>query len=113
MAWTAEHRRAADRRGLRYPSDLTDGERTLVAPLIRGAKRGSQPRTVNARDGSSHCCRSQVCASAWPWAAARCIQATASLRFQASPRPSIHYPEEEAGIGLPLRQPWAAQSTRS
>ena len=26
MAWTAEHRRAADRRGLRYPSDLADTE---------------------------------------------------------------------------------------
>ena len=26
MAWTAEHRRAADRPGLRYPSDLTDDE---------------------------------------------------------------------------------------
>jgi hypothetical protein len=24
MAWTAEHRRAADRRGLRYPSDLRE-----------------------------------------------------------------------------------------
>jgi hypothetical protein len=34
MVWTAEHRRAADRRGLRYPSDLTDAEWALVAPLI-------------------------------------------------------------------------------
>ena len=24
--WTLEHRRAADRRGLRYPSDLSDAE---------------------------------------------------------------------------------------
>jgi transposase len=46
MAWTAEHRRAADRRGLRYPSDLTDAEWALVAPLIRPAKRGGRPRTV-------------------------------------------------------------------
>ncbi|MDB5315548.1 MAG: hypothetical protein JWO24_1392, partial [Rhodospirillales bacterium] len=32
MTWTAEHRRAADRRGLRYPSDLTQGEWAVVAP---------------------------------------------------------------------------------
>ena len=50
MAWTAEHRRAADRRGLRYPSDLTDDEWALVAPLIRGAKRGGGPRTVDVRE---------------------------------------------------------------
>jgi transposase len=50
MAWTAEHRRAADRSGLRYPSDLTDAEWALVAPLIRPAKRGGRPRTVNVRE---------------------------------------------------------------
>lgn len=50
MAWTAEHRRAADRRGLRYPSDLTDAEWSLAAPLIRPAKRGGRPRTVDVRE---------------------------------------------------------------
>jgi transposase len=50
MAWTAEHRRAADRRGLRYPSDLTDAEWALVAPLIRPAKHGGRPRTVDVRE---------------------------------------------------------------
>ena len=48
--WKPEHRRAADRRGLRYPSDLTDAEWTLVAPLIRPAKRGGRPRRVNVRE---------------------------------------------------------------
>ena len=33
--WNPEHRRAADRRGLRYPSDLTDAEWMLVELLIR------------------------------------------------------------------------------
>jgi hypothetical protein len=33
--WTAEHRRVAVRRGLRYPSDLTDGEWALIEPMIR------------------------------------------------------------------------------
>jgi transposase len=37
-------------RGLRYPSDLTDAEWALVAPLIRPAKRGGRPRTVNVRE---------------------------------------------------------------
>jgi hypothetical protein len=47
MAWTVEHRRAADRRGLRDP---TDAEWALVAPLIRPAKRGGRPRTVVVRE---------------------------------------------------------------
>ena len=48
--WTPEHRRAADRRGLRYPSDLTDAEWALVEPLIPPAKRGGRPRDVNVRE---------------------------------------------------------------
>ena len=48
--WNPEHRAAADRRGLRYPSDLTDAEWALVAPLIRPAKRGGRPRSVNVRE---------------------------------------------------------------
>jgi transposase len=48
--WKPEHRRAADRRGLRYPSDLTDAEWALVKPLIRPAKRGGRPRTVDVRE---------------------------------------------------------------
>jgi transposase len=50
MAWTAEHRRAANRRGLRYPSDLTDAEWALVVPLIHPGKRGGRPRTVDVRE---------------------------------------------------------------
>jgi len=48
--WTPEHRRAADRRGLRYPSDLSDAEWALVAPLIPPAKRGGRPRDVSVRE---------------------------------------------------------------
>lgn len=48
--WKPEHRLAADRRGLRCPSDLTDAEWALVAPLIRPAKRGGRPRTVDVRE---------------------------------------------------------------
>jgi transposase len=48
--WKPEHRVAADRRGLRYPSDLTDAEWALAAPLIRPAKRGGRPRTVDVRE---------------------------------------------------------------
>src|SRR3954466_12025416 len=48
--WKPEPRATADRRGLRYESDLTDAEWTLVAPLIRPAKRGGRPRTVNVRE---------------------------------------------------------------
>ena len=48
--WKPEHRAAADRRGLRYESDLTDGEWALVGSLIPPAKRGGRPRTVNVRE---------------------------------------------------------------
>lgn len=48
--WKPEHRAAADRRGLRYPSDLTDAEWALVAPLIPPAKRGGRPRTIVVRE---------------------------------------------------------------
>jgi transposase len=48
--WKPEHRRAADRRGLHYDSDLVDVKWALVELLIRPAKRGGRPRTVNIRE---------------------------------------------------------------
>jgi transposase len=48
--WKPEHRVAADRKGLRYPSGLADAEWALVEPLIPPAKRGGRPRTVNLRE---------------------------------------------------------------
>lgn len=48
--WTFDHRRAADRRGLRYASDLSDAEWAVVEPLIPPAKRGGRPRDVNVRE---------------------------------------------------------------
>ena len=48
--WTKEHRQAHDRRGLRYPSDLSDAEWAVVAPLIPQAKRGGRPRDVDMRE---------------------------------------------------------------
>ena len=47
--WTAENRACYDRSRLRYPSDLTDAEWALVAPLIPLAKRGGNKRTVDMR----------------------------------------------------------------
>jgi transposase len=48
--WTPDHRRAANRRGLRYPSDWTDAEWALVEPLIPPATRGGRRRTVDVRE---------------------------------------------------------------
>ena len=48
--WKPEHRCAADRLGLRYPSDLTDAEWTLVGPMIPPARRGGRSRDVNVRE---------------------------------------------------------------
>src|ERR1700735_3768416 len=48
--WKPEHRRAADRSGLRYPSDLSDAEWLIVEPMIPPAKRGGRRRSVNVRE---------------------------------------------------------------
>ena len=48
--WTHENRRRYDRSTLRYPSDLTDEEWALIAPVIPPAKRGGGKRTVSIRE---------------------------------------------------------------
>src|SRR6266849_11201961 len=48
--WKPEHRRGAERRGLRYPSDLTDAEWALIEPAIPPAKHGGRHREVNVRE---------------------------------------------------------------
>lgn len=48
--WTTETRPRYDRKGLRYPSDLTDEEWGYVEPLIPPAKRGGRKRAVNVRE---------------------------------------------------------------
>jgi transposase len=42
-------RAAADRRGHRYPSDLTDAEYAVVEPKIPPARHGGRKRSVNVR----------------------------------------------------------------
>jgi hypothetical protein len=49
--WTAEHRRNASRKGLRYPSDLTEDEWRLVEPFVPPAWHGGRKRHVNAGAG--------------------------------------------------------------
>ena len=48
--WTAENRKRYDRSQLRYPSDLTDDEWSLIEPLIAPARRGGRRREVNVRE---------------------------------------------------------------
>jgi transposase len=48
--WTVENRARYERRGLRYPTDLTDEEWALTVPHIRPAKRGGRPRTTDMRE---------------------------------------------------------------
>ena len=48
--WKPEHRQAANRSGLRYPSDLTDAEWVIVAPMIPPARHGGRKRSVNVRE---------------------------------------------------------------
>jgi len=48
--WTNENRGRYDRSKLRYPSDLTDEEWSVIEPLIPPAKRGGNKRTVIERE---------------------------------------------------------------
>ena len=48
--WTPEQRRAANRNGLRYPSDLTDAEWVIVERMIPAARHGGRKRSVNVRE---------------------------------------------------------------
>ena len=48
--WTPENRARYDRSLLRYPSDLTELEWSLIRPLIPPAKRGGNKRTVDIRE---------------------------------------------------------------
>ena len=48
--WTEENRKHYERTGLRYPSDMTDAEWSLIEPLIPPAKRPGRHREVNIRE---------------------------------------------------------------
>jgi transposase len=48
--WTTQNRRRYDRSRLRYPSDLTEEEWALCAPLVPAAKRGGNRRHVDVRE---------------------------------------------------------------
>ena len=48
--WTAENRPRYNRDKLRYPSDLSDEEWSLIEPLIPPGKRGGGRRTVVMRN---------------------------------------------------------------
>jgi transposase len=50
--WKPEHCLAAERRGLRYPSDMRDCEWTLITLRSR-RRRGGRPRDVNPREVSN------------------------------------------------------------
>jgi transposase len=47
--WTTENRPRYNRDKLRYPSDITDEEWALCAPMIPPAKHGGRHRTVDVR----------------------------------------------------------------
>jgi transposase len=44
--WTAANRRSYERKGLRYPSDMTEAEWALVKPLVDVPQRGQGRRRV-------------------------------------------------------------------
>ena len=48
--WTIKNRARYNRDQLRYPSDVTEEEWAVIAPLIPPARRGGRKRTVNIRE---------------------------------------------------------------
>jgi transposase len=48
--WTAETRRTYARKGLRYPTDMTDAEWALARPFVAVPQRGSGQRRVELRE---------------------------------------------------------------
>jgi|SRR3954471_16520625 len=48
--WTTKNRAQYDRSKLRYPSDLTNEEWSIIGPLIPAAKKGGNKRTVDERE---------------------------------------------------------------
>ena len=48
--WTTANRTRYQRDHLRYPSDVTEEEWQLVAPLLPPAKQGGRQRTVDLRE---------------------------------------------------------------
>ena len=57
--WKHDHRRYADRRGLRYPIDLTEAEWAMLAPMIPPASqaRWSAARCRRPRSAQRHLLR--------------------------------------------------------
>jgi putative transposase len=50
IPWDDIARAEHNRDHLRFPSDLTDPEWALIAPMIPPSKRGGRPRTTQMRD---------------------------------------------------------------
>ena len=50
MVWTDDNRARYDRRGQRYPSDLTDAEWTILEPLLPVARGQGRPRVHLLRE---------------------------------------------------------------
>jgi transposase len=48
--WTDKNRARYSRDQLRYPSDVTDDEWAIIAPMIPSAKRGGRKREVDIRE---------------------------------------------------------------
>jgi putative transposase len=48
--WTGENRQRYNRDKLRYPSDLTDDEWSVLMPLLPAARRGGRRREVDMRE---------------------------------------------------------------
>ncbi len=48
--WVRENRGLYERKGARYPSDLSDAEWALIAPLVPPVKRGGRRREVDVRE---------------------------------------------------------------
>ena len=102
--WTNENRRRYDRSKLRYPSDLTDEEWALIAPVIPPAKRGGGKRTVSIRGKKATTEEPSLIVDTPKSGRLRIVDCPAPLMAQLQERRSIAQ-AEAAVAGRPLA-PW-------
>src|SRR5215217_1901167 len=102
--WKAKTRRTDDRKGLRYPSDMTDAEWDLARPFVDLAQGGSgRRRRVNLREVLNAVF--YVLGTGCPWRA---------LPKDLPPRSTVHFMNKRARWRArrpaPRRSSWTARA---
>jgi len=86
--WTVEYRPRYDRSSLRYPSDLTDAEWSLISPLISPLESGSRNlRSMGGQRSEADPCNDMLRATINGTASRTCYPAAQEQSAGRPPRP--------------------------